>query len=197
MGTCPDRCQVSQTAASKVLFQPHAYAGHSPGSSPPPLILRSLYIYIFVKSLHGNEIVVFPYPCSWSVKSSSPRSLSSSFYDRCHHHNTRSWNDSKLYGRNSSFWGHTHGYTYGYTAVLTSFYLSEMSHLKITLDITNLFRRQEWVTKSIATVLTAACNYFQFFKPSNTLQEWKTAWCQCWCWRWHLLLRILSKTHFP
>ena len=36
--------------------------------------------------------------------------------------------------------------------LLTRFYLSQMSHLKITLDITNLFRRQEWVTKSIAAV---------------------------------------------
>ena len=58
--------------------------------------------------------------------------------------------------------------------LLTRFYLSQMSHLKITLDITNLFRRQEWVTKSIAAV-PGNLQLFSFFKPTKSLQECKTA----------------------
>ena len=61
--------------------------------------------------------------------------------------------NSKLYaGRNPSFWGHPQVVWLGHCPSL-GFYLSLMPHLKITLDITNLFRWQEWVTKSIAAGL--------------------------------------------
>ena len=61
--------------------------------------------------------------------------------------------NSKLYGgRNPSFWGHPQVVWLSHRSSL-GFYLSLMPHLKITLDITNLFRWQEWVTKSIAAGL--------------------------------------------
>ena len=67
--------------------------------------------------------------------------------------------NSKLYGgRNPSFWGHPQVVWWSHCPSV-GFYLSLMPHLKITLDITNLFRWQEWVTKSIAAGLA---NFYSF-----------------------------------
>ena len=81
--------------------------------------------------------------------------------------------NSKLYGgRNPSFWGHPQVVWLGHCPSL-GFYLSLMPHLKITLDITNLFRRQEWVTKSIAAgLLVHLCVYLLF----SELRLWSFCW---------------------
>ena len=70
---------------------------------------------------------------------------------------TGCWNDSKQY--TAVTWASEDKHTsWVDILLLVSFYLSLMPHLKITLGITNLFRWQEWVTKSSAA---STCNCFQ------------------------------------
>ena len=83
--------------------------------------------------------------------------------------------NSKLYGgRNPSFWDHPQVVWLGHCPSV-GFYLSLMPHLKITLDITNLFRRQEWVTKSIAAGLLANF-YLRVYLLFSELRLWSFCW---------------------